>query len=157
MGFIRAHSPQDHSGFQFEWGLQFESAFREEYRTRSLQFVNFGLNNASSISFGQLSSLYLLLGVLWAIIYAMLEQLSSGSFQGLSEPLTQGWSTDWLYFSFVTMTTLGYGDITPTSAASRALVTLQAICGQFYLTVLVAWLVGLHIAHTRNESTASKQ
>jgi len=50
------------------------------------------------------------------------------------------------YYSLVTMTTLGYGDIVPTAPTSRSLATLQAVVGQLYLTVIVARLVGLHVA-----------
>ena len=91
-------------------------------------------------------SLYLLLGVLWAIAYAVLELVSHGSLQGVSEPISQGWSNDWLYFSFVTMTTLGYGDITPVTATARTLAYLQAVFGQFYLAILVAGLVSAYIS-----------
>lgn len=90
-------------------------------------------------------NLYLLLAVLWSVMYAVVEKLIPGSFDGLSEPLTQGWSSDWLYFSFVTMTTLGYGDITPISATARTLAYLQAVFGQFYLAILVAGLVSTYI------------
>lgn len=97
---------------------------------------------------------YLLLGVLWALVYSLLEQAQPGAFfysQANEHRMrfgSEGTSTA-LYFSFVTITTLGYGDIAPVSEAARALATVQAICGQLYLTVLVAWLVGLHIAHSR--------
>ena len=90
-------------------------------------------------------NLYLLLGVLWAIAYAVIELIYSGSFQGLSEPLNQGWSSDWIYFSFVTMTTLGYGDITPVSATARTFAYMQAVFGQFYIAILVAGLVSAYI------------
>ena len=90
-------------------------------------------------------TLYLLFGVLWAIIYAVIERANPGSFAGVTEPLTQGWSTDWLYFSFVTMTTLGYGDVTPISATARTFAYLQAVFGQFYIAILVAGLVGAYI------------
>ena len=90
-------------------------------------------------------TLYLLFGVLWAIVYAVVERANPGSFTGVSEPLTQGWSTDWLYFSFVTMTTLGYGDITPISATARTFAYLQAVFGQFYIAILVAGLVSAYI------------
>lgn len=49
------------------------------------------------------------------------------------------------YFSFETLTTLGYGDIVPRSPVARMLATLEAVMGQIYLTVLIARLVGLHI------------
>jgi uncharacterized membrane protein len=81
----------------------------------------------------------------------MLEHISPASFQGLSEPLSQGWSIDWLYFSFVTMTALGYGDITPVSATARTLAYLQAVFGQFYIAIFVAGLVSAYISE-RNRS-----
>ena len=50
------------------------------------------------------------------------------------------------YFSFVTITTLGYGDITPVTEVAKAITTLEAIVGQIYLVVVVAWLVGMHVS-----------
>lgn len=90
-------------------------------------------------------SLYLLLGVLWAISYAVLEMFLPRSFTGFSETLNNGWSSEWLYFSFVTMTTLGYGDITPVTATARTLAYMQAVFGQFYIAILVAGLVSAYI------------
>ena len=57
-----------------------------------------------------------------------------------------------IYFSFVTLTTLGYGDMVPVSPPARILAILEAVVGQIYLTVLVARLVGLHIVHVTSES-----
>lgn len=91
-------------------------------------------------------NLYLLFGVLWAMVYALDEKIAPGSFAGLSEPLNQGWSSEWVYFSFVTMTTLGYGDITPVSATAKTLAYMQAVFSQFYLAILVAGLVGAYYA-----------
>jgi voltage-gated potassium channel Kch len=51
------------------------------------------------------------------------------------------------YFSFVTLTTVGYGDVVPRTPAARTLAMLEAIMGQFYLVALVGRLVGLHIVH----------
>jgi hypothetical protein len=50
------------------------------------------------------------------------------------------------YLSFVTITTLGYGDITPITDKASALVIIEAVVGQIYLVVLVAWLVGMHVS-----------
>jgi len=88
---------------------------------------------------------YLLLGVLWALAYAFLELLAPGSFNGIEPATTTSWHNNWFYFSFVTLTTLGYGDITPVSSAARSLAYLQAIAGQFYIAVLVAGLVSAYI------------
>ena len=89
---------------------------------------------------------FLLLGVIWALGYSFLELLAPASFSGIEPGTGEGWESDWIYFSFVTLTTLGYGDITPVSATARSLVYMQAIAGQFYIAVLVAGLVGAYIS-----------
>jgi hypothetical protein len=61
-----------------------------------------------------------------------------------------------LYFSFATLTTLGYGDIVPTTPISRMLASVEAITGQLYLAVLVARLVGLHIAESLDQGASNK-
>src|SRR5262249_15796911 len=97
-------------------------------------------------------SVYLLLGVLWALAYSVIDWLDPSAFtSSLSESrvalrIGRGNSTAVLYFSFTSMTSLGSGDTLPTSPASRMLAGLEGIVGQLYLTVLVARLVGLHIA-----------
>ena len=94
--------------------------------------------------------IYLLLGVIWAVAYSIFEMIIPGSFHGFSPLEDRGWDSEWLYFSFVTMTTLGYGDILPVSATARALAYIQAIFGQFYIAILVAGLVGAHISHRQS-------
>ena len=89
---------------------------------------------------------YLLVGVCWAGIYSFVEQLRPGS---LALPALAGGrpagsrAEIFLYFSFVTLATLGYGDITPMVATTRTLAWMEAVFGQFYIAVLVARLVGL--------------
>ena len=92
--------------------------------------------------------LYLLLGLMWGFIYIAIDQLYPDSFNydflhiiEVYDPMPE-----LMYFSMVTLTTLGYGDITPLSSPARAMATMQAVTGQIYLTVLVARLVGMHIA-----------
>ena len=89
---------------------------------------------------------YLLLGVIWALMYSLLELAVPGSFAGFHTWSDRGWDSEWLYFSFVTMTTLGYGDLLPISATARAMAYMQAVFGQFYIAILVAGLVGAFIA-----------
>ena len=91
-------------------------------------------------------SLYLMLAVLWAVAYAVVEIMMPGSFSGTTHPSEQPWNNDWLYFSFVTMTTLGYGDIAPVTGTARTLAYLQAVFGQFYIAILVAGLVSAYIS-----------
>jgi len=88
---------------------------------------------------------YLMLGVMWSIAYSALEFLQPGSFNGLTDLDTHALDADWIYFSFVTITTLGYGDILPVSQAARSLSLSEAIVGQFYIAVLVAGLVSAYM------------
>jgi len=95
---------------------------------------------------------YLLLGVMWSIAYTLLEYSQPGSFNGLTELVSPGWNADWIYFSFVTITTLGYGDITPLTQTARSLTVAEAIVGQFYIAVMVAGLVSAYISRKRDSS-----
>jgi hypothetical protein len=89
---------------------------------------------------------FLLLGIIWSFAYSLLELLAPNSFSGFSPGHGPGSDSSWLYFSFVTLTTLGYGDITPESAMARSLAYMQAVAGQFYVAVLVAGLVSAYIS-----------
>ena len=89
---------------------------------------------------------YLLLGVIWALAYSLVELAAPASFKGIELADGNGWDSNWIYFSFVTLTTLGYGDITPVSATARSLAYMQAIAGQFYIAMLVAGLVSAYIS-----------
>lgn len=93
---------------------------------------------------------YLLLGVIWALCYSLLSLAEPASFKGIDPGTEAGWGSGWIYFSFVTLTTLGYGDITPVTASARGLVYLQAIVGQFYIAVLVAGIVSAYISEKQS-------
>ena len=103
---------------------------------------------------------YLLMGYIWGSLYGLIYLLAPGAFHlpmGWTPAKEQGIATDvplnlMIYFSFTTLTTLGYGDVLPISGSARAAVILEAVLGHFYLAVLVARLVGLHIANTRRQS-----
>lgn len=91
---------------------------------------------------------YLLIGLTWSYIYRALFVFAAGNFLGVG---LDGLSPDGLeqhftYFSFVTLTTLGYGDITPLSNAAKMFAWVEAVIGQIYLTMWIARLVGLHIS-----------
>ena len=93
---------------------------------------------------------YLLLGLVWSMLFALQEVLQPGSFAGLDRGVYQG--DELLYFSFVTLTTLGYGDISPLTPITRTTVWLEAVVGQLYLAILVARLVGIPaVARARGE------
>jgi hypothetical protein len=88
---------------------------------------------------------YLLMAVMWSQIYVVLEAVQPGSF---NFPAGTGGSLQALlrYFSLVTITTVGYGDITPATPVARAFANLEAVVGQLYLVIQVAWLVGRHVS-----------
>ena len=90
--------------------------------------------------------IYMLLGIVWALLYVFLDVIDPGAIEGLSMNLDNGDTWDYIYYSFVTLTTLGYGDISPVNQYARALAYIEAICGQIYIAVLIASLVGAHIA-----------
>ena len=93
-------------------------------------------------------SVYLLMGIIWATVFTILETLQPGSFQ-LGSRAANGAGEVFgvlFYYSFTTLSTVGYGDITPLRDGARALAMLEAVTGQMYLSVLVARLVGLHIS-----------
>lgn len=91
--------------------------------------------------------LYLIIGLFWGTLHALLYEISPGSYAGtlLDDPGGARLST-FNYFSLVTLTTLGYGDITPQTPGAAALCQLEAIIGQFYTAVVIAWLVGNFVA-----------
>lgn len=91
--------------------------------------------------------IYLLSGALWGIVYFLLNVVSPGSFDGVGGETWSEQLNEFTYHSFVTLTTLGYGDVTPALPIARTLSYLEAVLGQLYLTVLVAALVGIHIAN----------
>jgi len=88
---------------------------------------------------------YILIGLLWVFLYKFTEFFHPGSFS-FSDALADDTQKALYYYSFVTLTTLGYGDITPVSGPARSLATLEAIVGQMYIAILIARLVGMHIS-----------
>jgi hypothetical protein len=102
-------------------------------------------------------SAYLLIGLLFSSIYGFISLMDPGAF-AYSDPLAAHLAADhrgqsfsvFTYFSFVTMSTLGYGDIAPVSGLARNFAWIQAVLGQLYLAITVATLVGIHIARGRN-------
>lgn len=95
-------------------------------------------------------AVYLLLGLGWAHCYHIANRLTPGSFQSSVGNFFS--VVEWYYYSFATLTTLGYGDIVPIKPVSRSLAIGEALTGQLYLTVLIARLVALEVMSWQPDS-----
>ena len=97
-------------------------------------------------------SIYLMMGIAWSFLFMLVETIQPGSFfirpeQNIDGILDQA---DFIYYSFATLTTLGYGDITPATSQARSLAILEAVTGTLYIAVLIARLVGLYRSTTES-------
>lgn len=99
-------------------------------------------------------AVYMLIGFFWGVVYVLLEFFMPESFTlrpgNDGHGLYSDFAQDLIYYSFVTLATLGYGDITSLSKPAKFFSVLEALIGQIYLTVLVARLVGMHIAGVKS-------
>jgi hypothetical protein len=91
-------------------------------------------------------ALYILIGVVWAEAYQLVNVRVPGAYAGIAHDGAPPDRSIWVYFSFVTLTTLGYGDITPVAHSARSLAILEALIGQLYPAIVLARLVSLHVA-----------
>jgi len=106
-------------------------------------------------------AVYFLIGYFWATVFSLVEFGSPGSFAGLCDPLPDG-VVDCrpefaayprlTYFSFVTMTTLGYGDVVPLARAAEGVAAMAAVSGQLFLAMVIGRLVSLYIGKGREGS-----
>jgi len=96
--------------------------------------------------------IYLLMGLIWTLMYLFIAQAIPGAFNGVEQLVWYDNFANVAYYSFVTLTTLGYGDISPVAPIARFLVYMEAVVGVFYMAILVASLVGAGISETHNKS-----
>jgi hypothetical protein len=122
-----------------------------------LHDLNTGGRSTSERIFGALCA-YVFIGLLFALVFSHLEYRDPGSFYIANDLLAEQASEEssqlniFTYFSFVTMTTLGYGDVTPISEHARTLAWLEALLGQLYLAVMVAGFVAMHISESMRKN-----
>jgi len=98
---------------------------------------------------------YLLIGIAFALLYTMMLVIDLGAFnvagrQGVDSSAVV--SSLMFYFSFVTIATLGYGDITPQLPLPQILAALEAVMGQFYIAIVIAWLVSRYVLEPNPEN-----
>jgi hypothetical protein len=89
-------------------------------------------------------SAYLMLGLLWTVAYWLVAQVTPNAFAFNTGPKETMSGFNAFYFSFITLSTVGYGDITPVSRIARWLAATEAMTGLLYVTVLIARLVSLY-------------
>lgn len=94
--------------------------------------------------------LYMLIGILWAAIFANIHIWYNGAFtlsgDMLPAKVTDVYLEDFVYYSFVTLSTLGYGDMLPVNHTAKSWAVVEAMVGQFYIAVVMARLVSLHVS-----------
>src|SRR6266853_2447674 len=91
-------------------------------------------------------SAYLMLGLLWTVAYWLVAQVNPNAFGFNTGPKETMSGFNAFYFSFITLSTVGYGDVTPVSKVARMLAATEAITGLLYVAVLIARLVALYSA-----------
>ena len=96
--------------------------------------------------------IFLLLGIVWAEAYLLVERLFPGSIPALSGDNWRAHVQDALYFSYVSLTTLGYGDISPVQPLARYLAYMEAVTGQFYVAIVIASLIGGRVSGDTREA-----
>jgi len=100
--------------------------------------------------------IYLNITLLFATLDTLLATLVPGAYTNLPQDLNRTIGA-MVYFSLTTITTIGYGDILPVHAFARSLATLEAVIGQFYVGILIATLVGLHVSHRQSKDRSLKK
>jgi len=101
---------------------------------------------------------YLLLGLSWGILYSLVELAQPGSFM-FAEYMPNVASRDWSifnYYSFTTLTTLGYGDIIPVTSRAQSFAILEAITGVLFTALLISRLVGMYLYQLKEGSSVKE-
>ena len=97
-----------------------------------------------TLEFLESINVYLLLGIAASVLFEAVYSHNHNSYNPPGEILQS--QSDFVYYAFVTMTTLGYGDITPVSSIARSLSMFFTVAGQLYLTMIIAMLVGKYLS-----------
>lgn len=102
-----------------------------------------------ALEFIEAVNIYFLFGIVGSILFRLIYTNDVHSFNYPSESLRH--TADFLYFSFVTISTLGYGDITPNQDLAKSLSIFLSVTGQLYLTMIIAMLVGKYLSQPKHD------
>ncbi len=139
--------------FSSEWLIEINLVAVFVFYVMSTVIAFMALIRSSTIDMNKIVGsicVYLLAGINWGFLYYFAEILQDGSFKGFVSTDTGGDLFNLVYYSYVTLSTLGYGDITPIRPIVQILAVMEALFGQFYIAILVAILVGTHISNRRS-------
>jgi len=102
------------------------------------------------------ASVYLLMALVWSSVYIALEALNPGSFnlKTIGGPGDMTKAAQLMYFSLISLTTVGYGDITPASPQASMLAALEGVIGQLYIAIILARLVAMELTGRRRRNGA---
>ena len=118
-----------------------------------MRYVMFSRSVESDTLFAAVVA-YILLALMFGQMYSAIALAIPDSFsiaQALLADNPLATDLDYFYFSFVTIATLGYGDISPTHPLTQVLASIEAVIGQFYVAIIVAWLVSVYVAHHQDQ------
>ena len=144
-----------HTIFEHEWALYVNLAVALLFYLFTTMLAFEALFTGEEIDLNMIMGsicVYLLVGICWGIFYFFESIINPGAFNGIDVEIGKSRFTDLLYYSYVTLSTLGYGDITPVTPIARTFSFLEALFGQFYIAILVASFVGMHISVRRSKS-----
>lgn len=158
LGMIFAPSPQLYLLGSVCWLLFFSFVTWSELRSILKQ------REVTSETISMSISIYLLFGMTWGVLYIVLFQCQPDAFSFAASPSSPSALSDnpqhifpvFIYFSLTTLSTIGFGDITPLTLQARYAAVAEGITGQFYLAILVARLVGIQMSQAANQDTRNQ-
>jgi len=139
---LRFASMDDGRAALFNWALVFHALVYFSVVVLLLRYV-FGPEVMDGDRLWGAASAYLMIGILWCFVYALIEIEKAQTFLVRGDPAKLE-LTDLLYFSFSTLTTIGYGDIVPVSKPGQIAAVMEGIIGTLFLAILIAKLVGIY-------------
>ncbi len=149
---LRFASLEDGRAALFNWALLLHSAVYICVLFLLLRYV-FGPEVMDGDRLWGAASAYLMIGILWCLIYALVELEHAQTFLVRGEPSNLQ-LIELLYFSFSTLTTVGFGDIVPLSRGAQMAAIFEGIVGTLFLAILIAKLVGVYPPHAQPQPGA---